>query len=628
MKRFFFLFLFSPSFAFTQEINNDVVSAATFGMTPGMKGAEVPLQKAVDWMLKNKKAGTLLIPAGVYYFNKGVLIGKDEDNNKTFDFVSIKISGSGKAYGGLGGNGAETTLWFNNPNDFGIGIQMGKGVTIQNLTLYGANDAPKPNYKAIATSRFDDYVKKGVRDNRYSPHAGIVIDPFGSRAAADQYPGWANSIPQQGTSGSTDIHISDCALRNWVVGIGNSMNGSKSNAECILIENIWMESLPVGISSCQPQAKTVICRNIKVWGGCWRVFDTQKFGAGNGNGFYVDGANLAGGIKWICSPPAFGTAQSDFNDVFAESTYGIGGPDEEDNVVPQGRISFTNSQLDFIGQNGSYWSRPKAIAKCGVLAIRDSYVGYYSASDPCPMMVLAGNLILDNVAGNTIYNYNFLYSPKEAHVFAVDNWSSATERARSRRVKLTFGDVFYYKSNEYTIRKQYIGNTYYVYEVKGEVVKTEENTSVLMGAKNLLPGDILFDDGSPDFKFNQTIPYPVGIVKRVNKDSVIIGFSTLKNGKVSLFTVDQPELYDYSEWAGDVEAGNKRVKTKAIFGTRNRPFNDYKGKRIYNKNFPPGTYIVDWDDQGMMLSQPPTKSSKDYSFTLSDYFVVDTLGKH
>jgi hypothetical protein len=577
-------------------------------------------------MLKTKKAGTLLIPAGAYYFSKGVLIAKDEDNNKTFDFVSIKITGSGKAYGGMGGNGAETTLIFTNPNDFGIGIQMGKGVTLENLTLYGTNDAAKPEGKAISTARLGDYVKKGVRSNRFSPHAGIVIDPFGSKAAADQYPGWANAFPQQGGSGSTDVHISDCSFRNWVVGIGNSMNGTKANAECILIENIWMESVSVAISSCQAQAKTIICRNIKVWGGCWKVFDTQKFGEGNGNGFNVDGANLAGSIKWICDAPAYGTGRTSLNYVFAESTYGIGGPDEDADVIPQGRIDINQSQLDFMGQS-QHWNRANAVAKCGNLSIRDSYVGFYSGSDPCPMMVITNQLTLDNVRGNQIYNYDFLSAPNEPHIYSIDNWYNPSEQAKGRNIKLTHGDVFYYKAGDYTIRRQYVGNTFYVFQTNAEVTKSGDNNATLTGVKNLLKGDVLYTNGAVDFRINMPVAYPVGIVSKVSADGVTVDYCSLKPGKVSLFTIDQPILLDLSQWRGDVESGNKKVKTKAIFGERNRPFNDYKGKRIYNKNFPEGTYIVDWDDSGLMLSQPPNKSSKNYSFTLSDNFVIDTLGK-
>ena len=622
MKSMIIFLLILPSLLKAQEVNNDVVNAASFGMVAGMKGAEVPLQKAIDWMLKSKKAGTLLIPPGVFYFGKGVLIAKDEDNNKSYEFVSIKIKGSGRAFGGMGGNGEETTLVFSNPNDFGIGIQMAKGVTIENLVLYGANDGKKPEGKNIASATFKDYVKLGVRDNRFSPHAGIAIDPFGGKGGPDQSPGWAGSYPQRGSSGSTRDAL--MAALSW---IANSLNGTKSNAECILVENIWMEALAVAISSGQAQAKTVMCRNFKVWGGCWRVFDTQKFGAGSGNGYDVNGANLAGGIKWICDAPAFGTAQNNLSNVFAEMLYGIGGPEESENVVAQGRINISNSQLDLIGQNGAAWTRVKAAAKCGTLAIRDSYVGYYSGSDPCPVMVITNHLILDNVSGNPILNYDFLYAPKEAHVFSMDNWFSGNEQARSRHIKLSFGDVFYFKDKEYTIRKQYVGDTYYTFEVKGEVVKADDHSAVLLGAKNLLKDDILYDRGDVDFKPLIPAPYPVGVVDRVNKDSTFITFSSLKKGPVSLFTVDQPELLDLSEWWGDIESGNKKVKTRTIFGNRNRPFNEYKGRRIYNRNFPTGTYIVDWDDSGMLLSQPPSKSSKNYSFTVSDYFVTDTLGR-
>src|SRR6185436_20669641 len=97
-----------------------------------------------------------------------------------------------------------------------------------------------------------------------------------------------------------------------------------------------------------------------------------------------------------------------------------------------------------------------------------------------------------------------------------------TEQATGRYIKLTYGDVFFYKAADYTIKRQYIGNTYYVFDMSCDVVKVSEGSAVLMGTKNLIKGDILYMRGPVDFKHNVQVPYPVGIVSKVSRDSVYV----------------------------------------------------------------------------------------------------------
>lgn len=214
-------------------------------------------------------------------------------------------------------------------NTFAIGIQRGKGCKVRKLKLIGKFEPPfKGDKMKFYNAAFEEFTDGVCRDNRTSPYAAIVIDPFTNSPASKldpsgYYPGLAayygtNALSAQ--SGSTGTEIEEMSIDGFVVGICSSPNGFTRNAEITLINKVHFNACKLCISGGQEQEKANVISNIFCWGGTHTIFGTDLYGAKRAAGNWnIDHANIAGGVVRFIYNNQHGYFSSSISNVFAES---------------------------------------------------------------------------------------------------------------------------------------------------------------------------------------------------------------------------------------------------------------------------------------------------------------------
>lgn len=194
---------------------------------------------------------------------------------------------------------------------FGIGIQLGRGIVIKNLAIKGRYTFPYTlTNKTIGSTLFSTWNDGSVTDTRFSPYAGISIDP---------YPNASGS--QGGTSG---VEVNQCLVYQWMVGAVLSPSGTTANAEMINFIDCDIENVRVAIAICQDQSKEIHIDRLKSWGTCHTILDGVTYGNGTGGGsVMIEGMNIAGNVNQL-----FNLVNDRFplsaKDIYSESTFKIG----------------------------------------------------------------------------------------------------------------------------------------------------------------------------------------------------------------------------------------------------------------------------------------------------------------
>lgn len=241
------------------------------------------LQKAADALIKSQ-VPVLFIPAGFYRLQRGVLFRKDFNNDQNGEFMMIEVEGINYAYEQDGTqNGHSTTLYVEDGSDFGFAFQQCTGVRIRNMIFTGrATHIAGFSLKQIVENT-DSQWAGSTRDNRWSPHAGIVIDPFGdgTLATGSRYPNWQSYYGEVGTGGSTDILIENVISQFFMVGIAISPNQNTAQCEILNFRNIQTRYNKVGVAVGTGQARNIeIETHVSSWNQV--VYDGVSYGKLNG----------------------------------------------------------------------------------------------------------------------------------------------------------------------------------------------------------------------------------------------------------------------------------------------------------------------------------------------------------
>ncbi|BAP58043.1 hypothetical protein THII_3746 [Thioploca ingrica] len=115
--------------------------------------------------------------------------------------------------------------------------------------------------------------------------------------------------------------IQNCEFRDFVVGVGISLNGITQNAENITLVDCSFHSMKSAIAIGQDQSRNITVYNISVY-AAKIVFDCTSYGRGSGNCPSIFGADI-GDVKYIFHTFSFGSAAS-INGLYSEGIYSIG----------------------------------------------------------------------------------------------------------------------------------------------------------------------------------------------------------------------------------------------------------------------------------------------------------------
>lgn len=207
---------------------------------------------------------------------------------------------------------------------FAIGLQRAYGCIIHGLYIVGPFSTGFTHDTFFVTS-FDSV--STTRDSRYSPNAGIVIDPFrtdGNLPSDGGYPGLSSWYrgSNSSTGGSSGVKIISCAVEGFTVDIMNTPNGFTQQGEDCDVIDCQLQYCNVAMAYGQSQTDNCRIINGRSWYSVWTVVDTGTYGLGNGNAPSIDGYNVAGTVKTLFN---IGTNKNcNINDFYAESFFQIG----------------------------------------------------------------------------------------------------------------------------------------------------------------------------------------------------------------------------------------------------------------------------------------------------------------
>jgi hypothetical protein len=303
----------------TNDKNSTQLSISDFGAVGnGRYDNADAIKNAVEYVISHPQK--LIVPVGNFYTSHSIIAR----NPVAGRFFTLHLEGmlSNKS----ASNEYLSRITYGPKTGFAFGIQLGRSIVIENITILGQYTFPNSvTNKNIATLKFSDWIDPAITDSRYSPYAGISIDPYPT-----------------GSGGTSDVVIKNCAIKQFMVGIALSPNPSTLNDEMISILDCNVEAVRVAISIGQDQSKEIHIDRLKVWGSTHTVIDGVTYGRGTGGGS-VDmyGGNIAGNVNQLLN---INTDRFNFTSygLHAESLFRIG------NVGNGAGANFTNCQIDFL----------------------------------------------------------------------------------------------------------------------------------------------------------------------------------------------------------------------------------------------------------------------------------------
>ena len=371
---------------------NQYFSIKWFGARGNNSDDYSSIQKSINTCIKNN-IRTVYFPAGRYKISKPLIIrGTAEKEIDPRSFCTIELLGESSFWDS--NMGSEITASFN--NSFAIGIQCGKGCKVRKLKISGSFRPPAvKNSKEFYSLSFDAFTDGKSRDSRYSPYAGIVIDPF-TNLRSDKIPadgGYPGLLDYYGNSslstqsGSTGTELEELNISGFVVGICSSPNGLTRNAEITMINKVQFSNCKLCISGGQDQEKDNTISNIYCWGGTHTIFGTALYGnnrmAGN---WSIDHVNIAGGVVRFIFIDQHGYFPTNIRNVFAESLGSFG------TFNSQLACEVSDCIFDFAYQSQA-GVQTLLIANGANVVFRSCNFRYYGANTP---MLMQANCVFDH----------------------------------------------------------------------------------------------------------------------------------------------------------------------------------------------------------------------------------------
>jgi hypothetical protein len=312
--RLLFIVLVFASFGAQAQMN-----VRDFGARGDGQADDYPaIQRAIDSAVKTH--GRVYIPRGRYRISRPLVVALW--TGKAYSTCSIEITGDSRMWDMRN----QSVIIADFTDGFALGLHLNKGSIIRGIEVQGKYEM-KYDLRTHYITELEDYnADPGCRDSRYSPYAGIVIDPFRPDLPPDGgYP--SLQAYYRGTnskSGSTGIRIEDVTTDKFVVGIIIAPNGFTLNADIITLQNIRIGATKVGFAGCQAQEKQNRLINIGAWGPCHTLFAWGIYGQGHPGHYYIEGVNAAGSVRQVVHRASQDWFPLYMTNIFAERIFRVG----------------------------------------------------------------------------------------------------------------------------------------------------------------------------------------------------------------------------------------------------------------------------------------------------------------
>ena len=245
------------------------------------------VQKAADMCIANH-IWNCFNPRGIYTITKPIKLANLY--NGSYTAVELHFYGESDFW-------HEATVFnYTATTGFCLGIQVGKGSNIGNITLRGPYKAPSDPTAPANTWRGTSITQ------------GIVID----------YDGTKNS------GGSTGVVVHDTKVTNFTYCYAVSPNGVTFNADILTLNQIQCGECYVGFVSGQAQEKGNSINGIYSWGKVYCLINIGNEGKAQAGQYTIRGGNVAGGCVNLFNIRQSGWYGVAVYDLFAESVTSIG----------------------------------------------------------------------------------------------------------------------------------------------------------------------------------------------------------------------------------------------------------------------------------------------------------------
>lgn len=276
----------NPSGTYGQDF-----SCAWFGAKTSNPDNWWNIQKSINTSMASGIRNCFL-PKGNYSFSQSLKI--------SFLYKGSYVGAAIKFYGESDMWDERSILNYTGINGFALGIQVGKGSEISNLTIKGKFKAPITSGAEYYNTPFSEFGQEGL--------FGLIIDYDGSK----------------NVSGSTAIRIHDMKVTGFTVLYSVSPNSVTANADILSFENIQCGEGRVGFQTGQAQEKGNIVRNITSWGRIHTLISIGRAGKAQAGNYTFDGGNIAGGCIRLFDINQQGWYTSSISNFFAESLWTLG----------------------------------------------------------------------------------------------------------------------------------------------------------------------------------------------------------------------------------------------------------------------------------------------------------------
>lgn len=589
------------------------------------------LQSSIDFCIAND-IRSLYLPSGNYAISKGLVFSNQDDSF----LVGMTIFGDGAGYDNVSGQTVITCL---TGNDFGINLQRVKGFRLHNIVVEGQNTGVN-NYSVgdiCSNDQSITFVTNGVRDNQYSPHAGIVVDGFRDTEISipNRYQAYIDKYINSANGGSTDIEILNCRTRYFVVGILLSPSSQPQNGEIIKIQNCWSDNVKSAIAVGEAQARSILIENFHCW-SAMTIFDCLNYGDGAGCPPKVIGLNAAGAIRYLCQLNTWISEGLQISKSHIESLWSLGGNSDP----TSGILSIDDSWIEFIGSldntiYGKAITQPYTVFKGGSLKVTNSYLWQYGSQYQLPLNISCPYVIFDKVIFDKIPIVNgsvqFIncqsYRGNFGNNFVIGTGGSAASMQAYNGVFM--GDMkCFYSGGRIRRRINNIQNSY------SGVVQAFFNgpITVISTDPNLLKTTLQFNPGSVDYKniiigdviyaflideYGKNIVTPLGSVisKTDSNGNVVVGGRSIPVG-IYAGGIYRNEIFIGVLILGDITTGsntitNVQIEANGVFSLTNIP--------IYLPHFPLGTVITAVVGNTIILNQQATISETNVAIISSNW---------
>lgn len=317
-------------FDYTDGVTNKasiILSASSIGFTrPEWFGAIVndglddyaPMQKCLDVNVASVIQVNQL-SRGIYDIWDGLTIYKK--SGIQYVMVNVNVRGEGETFDNQWGTGIKSHC----DTCYAIASQYNRNAVFENIEFSSSSLIFPTTVKQMIEWTDSDWNLSGVkRDNRYSPNAAIVIDPFNAATTlSNQYPTKTAFYTNTGAGGSSQVTIKGCKIRYFIVGVMVSPSNGTQNGDNIKAENCSFSNLKVAWATGQSQSRGNSIENCYFIGSIQYLCNTTDFGAGNGTAPNFINLNIAGGTKYLIKSGAeFGDIN--WTNCYGETVWAIG----------------------------------------------------------------------------------------------------------------------------------------------------------------------------------------------------------------------------------------------------------------------------------------------------------------